>query len=227
MIANAYHVPEAPVRLLSPQHWAQQAKDNSPTPRGTWCATYESEVVLQWNQRAHTKTIPLDPRQGNVAVMWSTPGYSRYRDHIQLDEDIPICYATTSHVTDEEDDGEYDEEPEEPPVMHELADKNPSPDKLRENPISTTFDLNGPITSTLNPMEPDDLELHLSALMLRWHHRLSHISMKRIRMMAANGQLPKSLATCHAPMCQACQYGKASRRKWRAKHSLKTQPNIR
>jgi hypothetical protein len=44
-IPNTYHVPDAPMRLLSPQHWAQQAKDNNPNPIGTWCATYEDEVV--------------------------------------------------------------------------------------------------------------------------------------------------------------------------------------
>jgi hypothetical protein len=40
IIPNSYHIPSAPHRMLSPQHWAQQADDNTPEPRGTWCATY-------------------------------------------------------------------------------------------------------------------------------------------------------------------------------------------
>jgi hypothetical protein len=37
----SYYVPDSTSRILSPQHWAQQVKDNKPMPRGTWCATYE------------------------------------------------------------------------------------------------------------------------------------------------------------------------------------------
>ena len=51
ILPDSYFVPTSPSRLLSPQHWAQQAKDNKPTPRGTWCATYHDEIVLFWNQR--------------------------------------------------------------------------------------------------------------------------------------------------------------------------------
>ena len=31
----------------------QTAKDNKPNPRGTWCATYDDEIVLWWNQRKY------------------------------------------------------------------------------------------------------------------------------------------------------------------------------
>ena len=39
--------------ILSPQHWAQVAKDNKPDPRGTWCVTYDDEIVLWWDQRIY------------------------------------------------------------------------------------------------------------------------------------------------------------------------------
>jgi hypothetical protein len=35
IIPNSYHIPESPHQMLSPQHWAQQANDNFPDPRGT------------------------------------------------------------------------------------------------------------------------------------------------------------------------------------------------
>ena len=50
IILGSYYVPDAPCRLLSPQHWAQVAKDTKPAPRGTWCATYDDSIVLYWNQ---------------------------------------------------------------------------------------------------------------------------------------------------------------------------------
>jgi GAG-pre-integrase domain len=225
VLPNTYHVPDAPVRLMSPQHWAQQSKDNKPSPRGTWCATYEVEIVLQWNQRKYTKTVKLDPLKGNVATMWTPPGYTRYVDHQQIEEDIPVCFSTEVHVIDDEDD-EFKDQPEEPIDMHKPADPNPIDNKAREHPITTNFDLNGPNTLSPNLVEPDDLDTDPSALMLRWHHRLSHIPMKRIQLMAKSGQLPKSLASCRVPMCQACQYGKASRRKWRDKPSSKSSKQL-
>jgi hypothetical protein len=102
IIPNAYHVPNAPVRLLSPQHWAQQSKDNKPNPKGTWCATYANEIVLQWNQRSYTKTIPLYPKKGNVGTMWSDPGYGECHSCSTIDKEIPLCYDVNTTATDDE-----------------------------------------------------------------------------------------------------------------------------
>jgi hypothetical protein len=78
IIPNSYYVPTSTTRLLSPQHLAQQMKDNYPMKRGTWCATYEDSICLQWNQRTHSITVPLDPNSSNVGTIWTVPGYSRY-----------------------------------------------------------------------------------------------------------------------------------------------------
>jgi hypothetical protein len=43
-IPNSFYVPTSDVRLLSPQHWAQRAKDHYPRRRGTWCATFDDEI---------------------------------------------------------------------------------------------------------------------------------------------------------------------------------------
>src|SRR5687768_2297986 len=41
IIPNLYYIKNAPTRLLSPQHWAQEANDKEPEQNNTWCATYK------------------------------------------------------------------------------------------------------------------------------------------------------------------------------------------
>jgi hypothetical protein len=78
-IPNSFHVPTAKVRLLSPQHWAQESNDNLPNPRGTWCATYNDEVIFYWDQQSKSKNIKIDRRKSNTAILWSAPEVSKFR----------------------------------------------------------------------------------------------------------------------------------------------------
>jgi hypothetical protein len=77
-ISNSYYVSGCNVRLLSPQHWSQEARDNVPNTDGTWCATYNDRVVLQCSQLQFKKTITIDPKHGNVATMWTKGGSTKY-----------------------------------------------------------------------------------------------------------------------------------------------------
>lgn len=225
LIPNSYHVPDAPSRLLSPQHWAQEARDSSPSPNGTWCATYADSIVLHWNQRKHLKTISLDDSSQNVATMWSSSGYNKF---VAYDASVhqPLCFDTHI-VSDDEDEFDASNDEEEPPDMHEHADElhNPQPSSmLRNQGLVTDFNLNADDTDNIRPtaIEPDtdDYGLDASALMLRWHHKLAHIPMRRLQLMAERGQLPKQLAKCRVPTCASCIYGKLTRRKWRSKLPL-------
>ncbi len=97
-IPNSYYVPNLPCTLLSPQHWAREANDHKPMRKGTWCATYENEVVIQWNQRKHTKTIRLEQGTGQVASFLTTPGYKAFNAFMvdaQMNDDDIICYSAT------------------------------------------------------------------------------------------------------------------------------------
>ena len=58
--------------------------------------------------------------------------------------------------------------------------------------------------------------------MLRWHHRLGHISFKKLKIMAKLGILPKKFLTCPIPVCTSCLFGKATRKPWRNRHPRKT-----
>jgi hypothetical protein len=43
-----------------------------------WCATYDDSICLQWNQRLHSITVPLDPKSSNVGTIWTVTGYSKH-----------------------------------------------------------------------------------------------------------------------------------------------------
>ena len=55
------------MRLLSPQHWAQQAQDHHSSAKGTMATTDDEAVVLMWKQRSITKTVLLN-KSSNIAI---------------------------------------------------------------------------------------------------------------------------------------------------------------
>jgi hypothetical protein len=58
--------------------------------------------------------------------------------------------------------------------------------------------------------------------LLDWYYQLNHTSFKHIKYLALQGILPKKLQDYCIPKCPACIYGKATRRRWHTKGSLKT-----
>jgi Reverse transcriptase (RNA-dependent DNA polymerase)/GAG-pre-integrase domain len=208
LIPNSYHVPMVRTRLLSPQHWAQQSKDDKPKQKGTWCATYAENVVLHWNQGKYQKTIKLDKNGSNVATMWTTPDYTKYHAFVatagsDYEHDL-VCYDAESTAAgkdtqqrEEENDPDFDTTQFCHPLLDGPDDQNTTTDK-----------------------EIDQTSGDAAALLI-WHQRLSHISMKRLQMMAKRGQIPSRLATCRIPICQSCLFGKATRKAWRTRPSTK------
>ena len=79
-------------------------------------------------------------------------------------------------------------------------------------------------------IQQEDSKLSISdpkAELLRWHHRLGHISFKAIRLLAAVGVLPKRLLQARIPKYAACQYGLMTRKPWRSKAApSKIKPTI-
>jgi hypothetical protein len=226
ILPQSLYIRSATSRLLSPQHWAQVAKDNSPSPNGTWCATFADRVVLYWNQQTYKRTLLLDPNGTNVATIRSAPGYNAYsvfcnQNHPQDDDDT-MCYDVNM-VSDVESDIEVDS-------INDDSNEN----YIRTNPLTTDYSLsqlrtaqqqtpNGtvPINDMLTThvvYDEEDRQPHRhSAEFLQWHHRLGHISPKKIRLLAKQGVLPRHLSHCPIPICSSCMYGKMTRRPWRTK----------
>ena len=49
--------------------------------RGTRSITYDDELVLEWNQRKHSKSVPLD-KITNKFTIHSSPGTSKFLSHV-------------------------------------------------------------------------------------------------------------------------------------------------
>lgn len=193
LIPNAYYVPSLPIRLLSPQHFAQSMQPHESTNHGTICETFADSVRLHWSDRRYTKTVPLGPN--NVATLWTTSGhwaYTAYAASVRPDPVEPCAYD--AHWIPPDPDS----------VLHPSAPGSPH---WPVDTVPTTFDddvrLGGDVTPTQE--------------LLVWHFRLAHLSFKRLQHMAKLGLLPKKLQNCRIPECPACCYAKATKVPWRSK----------
>ena len=72
-IPNSYDIAVVPTRILSPQHFAQQANDHKPEPNGIGYITMSSTIKLFWKQRKYSKIMTLDPKL-NIAMTQTAPG---------------------------------------------------------------------------------------------------------------------------------------------------------
>jgi len=230
-LPGSLYIKDSPSRILSPQHWSKVAKDESPQHNGTWCATYKDRVVLQWNQRRHTRTIRLDST--NVASLRTASGYTRSLAFLAATDstvseggDEEFITYDLHMISDDEGDDEQSQssqgQDEETFYDAESTAQDTEPiQSPREGPLLTTFDINGDKAKQKRPSiitdEEDIMPQDASAEFLRWHHRLGHISSKKIRILATQGILPRRLATCQIPLCTSCLFGKATRRPWRSK----------
>jgi hypothetical protein len=226
-IPNSYYVPDGKVRLLSPQHWAKSLPHHRrPSKNVAPEMTFHDRVELRWDKDVSKKTIMLDPNT-TVATFPLAPNYKDFHSFCAMaemndDDDYdnhPMCTAVEV-VSDSEDEEEHD--------VHnnrEHEDSDDENDTLPTQPRHTTFDLNGP-TEYTNRQVPAIIEdeeerqpTNVSAEFLRYHHKFNHVSPKRIQMMAKQRIIPYRLSKCPIPICTACLYGKATKRKWRHKHS--------
>jgi hypothetical protein len=207
LIPNTYYVPNCGTRLLSPQHWAQEVQDNFPTQDGTWCATFNDRVILEWNQRKYTKTIQINPDKSNVAIMWTIDGTKRYNKFASMIHKYAMDTTIWEDNNDEETNSAIS-----PGVKNTVDDDN-------EGAWDIIHKVSRDDDSTLQIMGEDTQiphNMHTNSL-LEWHIRLGHMSFKRIQSLAKIGKLPKILAKCKIPLCAGCFYGKLTRQPWRHK----------
>ena len=148
-LPGSLYIPKArDLRLLSPQHWAQTAKDRKPLRYGTWCGTYDDCLVCWWKQRKYKRTMPLVPGKRNVGKIRTASGYKRYQafaadiNEPEGDGYDPDLNEDVNFVTDTEAmDIDYDSD-------DDMDIDNYEGFKIRSKPIHEDFDLNGPDESS-------------------------------------------------------------------------------
>jgi hypothetical protein len=227
IIPNVYYNANAPCRLFSPQHVAQELKRIDPD-QALSSTTHFDRVVLSWDNGRKTKTIRLDPFS-NVALTRSSPGYQQfamYCEQIHGNDDM-VSYMATDRVADPPDQINEIEQSEAP--------ENPIHPDLPNNIIRQQFDnvpndsTNDDIDATATPQQIFDNETDVpqtdpTSQLLAWHYRLGHLPFVKLQQMAARGDLPASLAKCTRPKCAACMFGKITRRPTADKPSKRSKP---
>ncbi len=96
-IPNSKYVPDLRVCLLSPHHWAQEAKDHYPVPKGTKMDTNDEALMLMWNQRRLRRTIPYHPLT-NTPSFRIAPALRTYRAFVALFKAAEAQYHQWEHV---------------------------------------------------------------------------------------------------------------------------------
>jgi hypothetical protein len=221
-IKNAYYCPDAPCRMLSPQHWAQSKGDHSPNPEGTGCTTTSQEVVLYWDQRKYVKTIRLD-KATNVGITATAPCYKKFKAYmVSLESDCSEQHTTIMLPALIEDDESSQALGDEEAIFDDdnLSFSEPIAGKkwnaVKEPPHSLQTELHGsandnqPLQATYSDLPrptviPEDEEpMYLSPQdeLLRWHYRLGHLPFRRIKKMCLQGDLPKRLLEVKPPFCR-------------------------
>ncbi len=87
---NSLYVPSLKRVLFAPHHWAQEAKDHHPKLHGTWMATFDDCIVLQWNQCQAARTIPFNAST-NTPVIRIASGTKSYQAYTAVIEALKAC----------------------------------------------------------------------------------------------------------------------------------------
>ena len=202
----------SPHRLWSPQHWAQHIDDKT----GTSCTINGSTLQLRSDKLNFVKTITLD-RQTNVAMIRSSPGFSKYAKLALQHDEARTISAYPSIIP--YDDGEVDitRIPTESTIESPPAE-GPEPKTSVHTP--TTPGYSGKIDFHDEIPHPNTTESELDdpqQELLRWHMRLGHLPFGKIQQLAELDMIPKQLRDCKHPICTGCMYGKATRQPWRTR----------
>jgi hypothetical protein len=128
-------------KLLSPQHWSQEANDRYPVRNGTWCATLDDRIILFWDQQKYQKTVYLLPERTNVGIIRSAHGTQNYEKAYKAISKLagtdgivamPTVLDTVVHHIDEYE--EYEPTPADTDIPLVSDDENDVNEALEEVP---------------------------------------------------------------------------------------------
>jgi hypothetical protein len=234
-VPNTLYVPDLRRCLLSPQHWAQEASDNHPLPRGTRMENDNKNCALLWRQAKYKKTIPFSS-QSNIPIMYSASSSLAYRAFATTFEAMKANFFCREHVLqvpglhrleqgapDEQEfnakeNVNFDGSKSKDSVSHDNASEG---DHVREPETITRMQA---LTFDPSPPLEEEEEYQLAAAdnqaeLMRWHYHLGHLSFAKLELLAKNGEIPCRLAKVPAPKCAGCLFGAMTKLPWRGKES--------
>lgn len=215
LLPDSFYVPSTHVRLLSPQHMAQNSTEK------ITCTLEANSMIITWKV-GQSSTVPISQDTSNIATIWSVPGYASYKAFRMVLRNTLEAPLEAADIINEETINRNKSEGD---IVTDIIDEPPNEaNTVREGPLNldlvtlpsdlqTDMELDNLSETFLNLKKPEELKL-------MWHYKLGHISMDRIDRLAKLGYLPRVLASCAHPLCQACIYGKMTRRPWRTKPAL-------
>ena len=226
LVPNSILVPDGTERLLSPQHWAQQAcKEGGGNPDNTNSQQFHNRNVLKYGNKGQFQTTIFNDKRVNVPYFYSAAGNTSYRAYMttvnsvhgpRLDQlESAVCYPTQI-ISDDEASLSDDES----------SSSNQSNEEPTYSPINTDYTVENLSDFTTDVRVPlniiEDEEEHTAATtdqgeLLRWHYRLGHLSFNKLQHLATLKIIPGKLANVRKPKCACCMYGRMTRQPWRTK----------
>jgi GAG-pre-integrase domain len=223
LLPESYFIPDLPIRLLSPQHWAQINWDQH-----AHSDTNADRITLEWDSAI--KTVPLNA--ANVGIIRSAPGFQKAKPVLKALNALlptePCCFPAHLIPPDDDETEEQSSDASRHQGQHTHFPNVTTVsegDEFNEQSTETTPDATTEFSIDNIPLiEDDELDQQdsiyskdHSAQLLHWHYRLGHLPFKTIQVMAEQKLLPPALARCKVPQCAACLYGKATKRAWRTR----------
>ncbi len=196
-IPNSKYIADLKVDLLSPHHWAQEAKHHYPLLKGTKMEEDDEALILIWKQHKHRRTIPYHLLT-NTSTFCTALALRNYRAFLALHEAAEAQYHQWKHVLQMPGwlhlDKEFAAEGnvhanivKKPPLASEGAMSNNvtveastlSSKKGNKEERQTTR--MGPLTLDVNPKLEEDNHVYLTAvdnqaMLMLWHYHLGHLA---------------------------------------------------
>jgi hypothetical protein len=243
-IPKSLYLPGLRMCLLSPQHWAQEARDNYPLPNGTRMENNANNCVLFWEQGKFSKTIPFNAAT-NTPIFHTSPLTSSYHAFVNTFQvlEAPFfahervfqvpghCWLdgapspSKEFVAEENINYHKDMTVSEGDVCEDdktlLTSNLPPPPKLDAHPDITRC--NALIFNPSPPLEEED-EYSVTAPddqaeWMRWHYCLGHVPFSKLKRLATNGGIQQRLASVCPPHCASCLFGAMTNIPWKTKAS--------
>jgi hypothetical protein len=179
-IPNSKYVPDLKMCLLLPHHWAQEAKDHYPIPKGMRMEKDDGALTLIWKQRKHRRTILYHPLT-NTLSFCTAPASCTYLTFVALFKAAEAQYHQQEHILKMPSQLHLDKEFTAKENVYTNILKKPLMDSARATSNNLTVQASnllsergdkeekqitrmGPLTFDVNPELKDDEHVYLAAV---------------------------------------------------------------